>query len=237
MTLRNLFYCLGYSTLLVSPTFFSTANILQEEKVTVHGFRSNSCKERAKCKINNCKKVRGHRGATGATGATGLTGPAGATGASGTNTQSYGRLSLATATTLPISTALQWYAIPFDTFNPSSNMAGTTSSPATITIQESGIYKINVNLYFSSFNSEEDTFNQATYTLGISLNGAMPITQAAVFAGEPGHFSINYSDLVQLNTDDYIQFYIQSSIVGNSIEYDNLVTLEQGNAYLLQIGN
>ena len=115
-------------------------------------------------------------------------------------------------------------------------MSGTTTSPATITIQESGVYQVNVCLYFSSEDSVEGPFTPATYTIGTKINAAAQVAQGAVFAGEPGQFSLNYNNLIHFSVNDSIQFYIEVSALGGGL-LDNIVTLEQANANLVQIGN
>lgn len=179
----------------------------------------------------------GEAGPTGETGATGPAGLTGATGSTGAISLSFGRLFLSTPTEVVFLTPNAWVAIPFDTFSPQSNMSGTTAPPATITIQETGIYQVNVCLYFSSEESDESTFTQTTYTIGTSINGAAQVAQGAVFAGEPGQFSLNYNNLIQFNVGDTIRFYIEASALGIGSIFDNIVTLEQANANLTQIGN
>ena len=188
----------------------------------------------------------GNDGATGATGPTGTTGPTGASGNDGATgaigptgafTSSYGQLYFSTSQSIDLETANDWVAIPFNAFSPSSNMDGSTTSPATITILQAGTYQINICLYFSSEDSFENTFTQTTYTVGTSIDGGTTVACAAVYAGEPGYLSLNYSTLMEFSANDYIQFYMKSSAVGGNVIFNNFVTLVNGNADLVQIAN
>lgn len=197
-----------------------------------------------------CIGPRGATGATGPTGATGATGTAGsmgtagatgptgatgATGATGTFSASYGQLSLSSQN-MDFNSADVFYTIPFTSTGPSSNMSVSTTSPATITIQQAGIYQMSVSLYFSAEDSPEDSFTATTYTFGLDVNGVTtPVS--AVYVGEPGQFSINYSDIMAFSVSDTIQFYIEASAVGAGGPFDNIVTLINCNAYLTQISN
>ena len=172
-------------------------------------------------------------GGQGSAGPTGPTGPAGPGSAS-----TYGQLRFSTSQSINLDMANQWVAIPFNAFSPSSNMNGSTSSPATITVLEAGVYQINISLYFSSEDSPEGTFNQTTYTVGTSINGGPLVSCGAVYAGEAGYLSLNYSTLMEFSANDYIQFYMKSSAVGGGGPiFDNIVTLVNGNADLVQIAN
>lgn len=137
---------------------------------------------------------------------------------------------------MTIDTANAWVAIPFNATGPSSNVSGSTSSPASITALTAGIYQLNVSLYFSSELSPEGSFNQTTYTLGISINGGSTVAYAAVYAGEAGYFSLNYNTLVQLSANDSIAFYMEASNVGGGGSiFDNVVTMIRGDANLVQV--
>ena len=109
--------------------------------------------------------------------------------------------------------------------------------PATITILQAGIYQINVSLYFSSEDSPENTFTQTTYTIGTSIDGGTTVACAAVYAGEAGFLSLNYSTIMEFSANDTIEFYMQTSAVGAGVIFDNIVTLVHGNASLVQIAN
>ncbi len=169
-------------------------------------------------------------GGTGATGATGATGP---TGATGIFSASYGQLSV-TSQAIFLETTDDFLPIPFNATGPSSNMGVSTTSPATITIEQDGVYQINFSLYFSVENSDEDVFTISTYTFGLNVNG-VTTPAAAVYASDPGSLSLNYSTIMEFSASDQIQFYMESS-AGEDI-FANNVTLENGNAYLIQISN
>ena len=111
--------------------------------------------------VKNTKKrcKRKNKGATGPTGPTGSIGPKGVTGATGPAGQgitfSYGQLFISSSTLMEIYQSETWVAIPFATFGPSLNMTGSTTSPATITIQQTGVYQVNVCIYFAAQDSQE----------------------------------------------------------------------------------
>lgn len=159
----------------------------------------------------------------------------GSIGSSGAPFTTYGQLSVSTPEYIYLNTADEWVAIPFNTFNPSLHVNGSTSTPATLTILKEGIYLLNVSLYFSSEDSPEETFTQTTYTLGISTNGASPVASGAVYAGEPGAFSLSYSILGPFSTNDYIRFYMKPSAVGAGGPFENVVRVLNGNAHVVQI--
>lgn len=146
----------------------------------------------------------------------------------------YGQLYLSASQEVPLTSDNTWVAIPFNAFGPSSNVSGSTTSPASLTIQQGGVYQINVSVYFSSENSPEDTFTQTTYTLGVGMNRTV-VAHAAVYAAEAGGFSLNYSALSEFSTGDSLQFYIQASNVGGGEPFQNIVTMLQANAALVQI--
>lgn len=164
----------------------------------------------------------------------GPTGPIGPTGPTGTYSSSYGRLNLSTTASIFFDVANTWKPVIFNSLGPVNNIR---CSSTTMTMQQTGIYQLNVSLYFSSNKSVEGTFTPTTYTLGMGINGNTPVSCAAVYAGEQGFFSLNFSDLLEFSTNDYIRFFLQSSIVGGDVTYDNPVTLESGNASIVQIAN
>lgn len=174
-------------------------------------------------------------GSSDLTGPAGPAGPTGPTGPAGTFSSSYGQLSFSSSQSISLNSANTWVAIPFNAFTLSHNVDGSTSSPATITVVDAGVYQINVSLYFSSEDSFEGTFTQATYTLGISTDTGTPVAFAAVYVGEAGYFSLNYSGLVELSASDTLQFYMKASAVGGDFIFDNIVTMLNGNASIMQI--
>lgn len=178
----------------------------------------------------------GATGATGAKGNPGKQGPTGATGQAGTFSASYGKLSV-TSQSIHFSAPNEWTSIPFNSTGPSSNMDVSTTSPATITIQQGGVYQINFSLYFVSEESPEHSFTTTTYTLGISINGGAKVACAAVYVPEAGYITLNYSNIMEFSANDYIQFYLGASDLGAGGIFDNIVILENGNAYLMQISN
>ena len=129
-----------------------------------------------------------------------------------------------------------WAPIPFDSTGPSSNMGVSTTSPATITVQQAGVYQMNVSLYFSVEDSPEGTFDQTTYRLGVSINGGTVEASAAVFAYRPGQLSLNYDTIMDLSVNDYVQFYLEPSVASGPT-FTNIFTLESGNANLIQISS
>lgn len=152
-------------------------------------------------------------------------------------TPSYGQLYFSTSTPLDFVDPNTWVTLPFNAFSPSYQVEGSTSFPATLTVVKTGVYQMNITLYFSSEESQESTFNHTLYTLGISLNGQSPVPAAAVYAGQAGELSLNYNVVGEFFANDYIQFSIKSSALGGSGEFNNVVTLIQGNANLVQIAN
>ena len=111
----------------------------------------------------------------------------------------------------------------------------STISPATITIQQDGVYQITFSLYFSVETPDEGPFNPTTYTLGLNVNGfTTPV--GAVYAGEQGQFSLNYSGIMALSAGDSVQCDVEASYFTGE-PYGNNVTLENGNAYVMQISN
>lgn len=176
---------------------------------------------------------RGNSGATGPTGATGSTGP---TGPGAELTQAYGQLTVSTPQEILIIDPLTWVPIPFNGFGPSLNMIGSITSPATLTIQQSGVYELNVSLYFLSEESDEGQFTQTTYTLGVSFNEASPSSVGAVYAVEPSSLSLNYNVIAQLNAGTTLQFYMQASAADNPPNNNN-ISLESGNANLIRLAD
>jgi hypothetical protein len=184
--------------------------------------------------------IAGGVGPTGPTGSAGSggTGPTGPTGAAGAGfTASYGQLYLTSAQSINLDAANVWVAIPFNGFSPSSNMTGSTTSPATITILQAGTYQMSISIYFSSEDSPEHTFNATTYTIGTSINSGTTVPCTAVYAGEAGFFSLNFNTIREFAVNDTIQFYMETSAVGAGGIFDNIVSLESGNANLVQISN
>lgn len=149
---------------------------------------------------------------------------------------SYGQLYCTDPQYIHLDSADTWQPIPFDAFGPSYNITGSTLSPATMTVQTSGVYQISLNIYFSSEESMEGTFTQTTYTVGTSINGSPTIEPyAATYCQQPGYFSLNYTTLQELSENDFVEFYIKSSATGGDPIFDNVVRLEKGTAYLVQI--
>ncbi len=147
---------------------------------------------------------------------------------------SYGQLSVTTQEII-IETADDFQAIPFNIAGPTSNMSASTTSPATITIGQDGVYQLTFSLYFSAEDPDEGSFNTGTYTLGLNING-VTTSVAAVYAGDPGQFSLNYSSIMNLAAGDEIQWYLKAS-TAHTAPFDNNVTLEHGYAYVMQIGS
>lgn len=174
-------------------------------------------------------------GATGLTGPAGPTGPTGPAGAPGTFSSSYGQLSLS-AQSIDLYNPDEWIAIPFDAVGPSSDMEASIDSPAKITVQKAGVYQVNFNMYFGLEDADEGIFNQSHYRLGLKVNGGAITTVTGIYANEPGHFLFNYSNIMELSQDDYIEFYMAASNT-DMPPFSNNVTLENGNAYLMQISD
>lgn len=149
---------------------------------------------------------------------------------------SYGQLYLSSPEPIIFDAENEWLVIPFDGFGPSSNVNGSTTSPATITVSEAGVYQLNFTLYFSAELAEEGIFTSSTYTVGTSLNGGTIVPHAAIYAPNPSYFSITFNFLREFSANDYIRFYISSSHLGGGGILDNIVTLVEGNANLVQIG-
>lgn len=91
-------------------------------------------------------------------------------------------------------------------------------------------------MYFSSEDADEGIFTPATYTLGIKVGDDAIRTVSAVYAGEPGEFMLSYNDIMDLSANDTIQFYVAASDAEMSI-FSNNVTMQTGNAYIMQISN
>ena len=117
-------------------------------------------------------------------------------------------------------------------------MDGSTSSPATLTILEAGVYQINISLYFSSEDSAEASYAITTYTVGISINGGGVVDSAAVYTGQPGTFSISYSTLSTFSADDTVRFYMKTSNADGGPPFSDNVSLLTGtSANLIQIAD
>lgn len=126
-----------------------------------------------------------------------------------------------------------WIVIPFNAAGPTSNMSASTTSPATITIEQDGVYQINVSLLFAAEEPDEGSFDVGTYQLGLNVNGVTtPV--AAVYASSAGQLSLNYSSIMELSSGDQMQWYMQSSTV-TPPPFNNNITLEHGYAYVMQI--
>ena len=180
--------------------------------------------------------LTGGQGPAGATGATGPTGPTGATGPSFIS--SYGQLYCSSSQSINLHSSNTYVAIPFNVFSPSSNMDGSTSSPATLTVLEAGTYQVNISLYFSSEDSDEESYAITTYTVGISINGGGVVDSAAVYTGQPGTFSISYSTLGTFSVDDTVQFYMKTSNADGGLPFSDNVTILTGtSANLMQIAD
>lgn len=145
---------------------------------------------------------------------------------------SYGQLSV-TEQEIVIDEPDSWVTIPFNAAGPTSNMSVSTISPATITIEQDGVYQINVSLLFAAEESDEGSFDVGTYQLGLNVNGVtMPV--AAVYATNPSQLSLNYNSIMELAAGDQIQWYMQSSSV-TPPPFNNNIILEHGYAYVMQI--
>lgn len=149
---------------------------------------------------------------------------------------SYGQLSRTSPQSIYFLSANTFYPVPFNASGPSSNVTVSTTSPATMTIQQAGVYQVNASLYISSQDSSESTFTATTYTLGLNINGTTTAV-AAVYAGQPGLFSLSYNACLTFSVGDAVQFYIKTSATGGGNIFDNIVKLESGNANLLQIAH
>lgn len=161
----------------------------------------------------------------------------GGQGSTGSLIASYGQLELASTHAITFDEADAWVAIPFDTFALSSNMSGSTTSPATITIEDAGIYQMNITIYFSSEDSPEGPFTATTYTIGTRINSGGTIAKTAVYAAAAGYLTLSYNTLAEFSAGDTIQFYIKTSATGGGSIFDNVVTLVSGNANLVQIAD
>lgn len=148
----------------------------------------------------------------------------------------YGQLSVSSQN-INFDAADSWVSIPFDSTGPTSHMGVSITSPAKITVKRAGVYQLNASLYFSAHDPNEGGFNLTTYTFGFSVNNGSITEFAAVYASEPGSFSLNYSNLMQLSKHDKIKFYMKTSAIGFVQYFTNIVTLESGNAYLVRISS
>lgn len=182
--------------------------------------------------INGSTGAKGLMGPIGLTGGQGATGPQGIPGSFST---SYGQLT-ASSQGISIQSPAEWVPIPFNVTGPSSNMTVSTTSPATITVNEDGVCQINISVYFSSEDSDEGSFTPATYTLGIKVGSGSVAPVAAIHASNAGYYLLNYSDIMDLSANDSVQFYIAASDAEPDI-FSNIVTIENSNAYIMQISN
>ena len=179
--------------------------------------------------------VAGSPGATGAAGAQGATGATGPTGPAGTFSASYGQLSLS-GVSIDMRNPDEWLPIPFSTVGPSSNATVSTTSPAKITVQKSGAYQVSMSLYILGEAADEGWFVASNYKLGLKINGGATTTVATLHVDEAGRFSLNHSNIIELSANDTVQFHIASSDA-DSPPFTNYITLENGNAYLMQISD
>jgi hypothetical protein len=181
--------------------------------------------------------VTGATGATGAQGTSGTTGAVGATGlagAAGTFSASYGQLSLSSQAI--DFDAGNWTPVPFDLTGPASGTDVSTSSPAKITVQKAGKYQVSSSIFLLGEDADEGWFMDATYSLGIQINGGAITPIAAYHTDQSGYFSFNYSTITQLAANDNVQFYLKTTNVSIPINVNN-ITLESGNAYVMQISD
>lgn len=147
---------------------------------------------------------------------------------------SYGQLSIS-GESMPLYNPDTWIPVRFTSTGVSASIGLSTSSPATITIASNGIYQIGFSVYFSVDDADEHTFDVTTYTLGLKINDTTtPV--AAVHVGESGHFSLNFSNIIELAASDEVQFYMKSSNTDYP-PFANHVSLEKGNAYVMQIAS
>lgn len=153
---------------------------------------------------------------------------------SATFSAAYGQISVL-AQRINLDSINTWIPIPFNSTGPASNMTLSTTSPATITIQKAGTYQITYSFYFSVEDAPEGFIVASTYILGLNINGTITQT-AATYANRAGLYSLNYSTIIELAVNDQIQFYMESFNGGSGINA-NIVTLENGNAYVMQISN
>lgn len=174
----------------------------------------------------------GPRGVAGAQGATGATGP---TGIPGTLTTAYGQLST-TSSIITFSNPNDWVAVPFAVAGASSKMSVSTTSPASITVQQEGVCQVSVNIYLSAEESDEGTYTPTTYTLGIRVNDGSITPVGAVEALNSGGYVLNYNNILDLSANDKVRFYMAASDTEFGA-FANIVTVESGNAYLMQISN
>lgn len=155
---------------------------------------------------------------------------------SGAFLTSYGQLTFASEQNINFTAIDEWTPIPFNTAGPASGMNVSTTSPATITVTNSGAYQLTASLYFSVADSIEATFEQTTYTLGLTINGVTtPVT--SVYIGAPEYCSLNYTILKELSANDEIQWHMEVSDLGSYDGFRNIVSLINGGAYALQISN
>lgn len=174
--------------------------------------------------------IKGLAGAAGVNGAPGATGPIGIP---GILSSAYGQFS-GSNQEMDFSTPDEWVPIPFNIVGPSSGTTVSTASPATITVDESGVCQVTANIYFSAWESMEATYTPTVYKLGVKIGSAAVTPVSAVYAADPGHFTLNLNDIVDLSDGETIQFYISASETEMG-PFANVVTLESGSAYVMQI--
>ncbi len=148
---------------------------------------------------------------------------------------SYGKMSLSSGS-INFHDSSVWYPVPFNTIDLSSRMTLSITEPARITIRQSGVYQINFNLHFSVDTSDEGSFITTTYRLGVKINGGPTLPVAAIHIREPGACSLTYSDIRAFSANDYLCFYLDAS-TATEPPFANQFTLENGNAFLVQISS
>lgn len=148
---------------------------------------------------------------------------------------SYGQLSVASQTVAP--DLNNWLVIPFTATGPSSNMQVSTTSPATITILQSGTYQLNVSIYFlTEYPAFESIYTPASYQIGFSTDGGSTVTPVTgVFASDYNErYAFNYSAIMELSANQTLQFYIEAV---TDTGFLNRLVLQTGNVHLMQISN
>lgn len=159
----------------------------------------------------------------------------GSTGSGASFATSFGQLYFSSSRGININVADTWFPIPFNAFGPSNNVDGTITSPATLTILQSGVYQLNVSLYFAVEDSlDEGIFSPTTYLLGTSVNGGTTTAVAGVHVPEATVETLNYNVLQTFSVNDTVQFYIQSNVGG---PFNDQFAFISGSAYLVQIGD
>lgn len=177
--------------------------------------------------------ANGIRGLAGATGENGVPGSTGSAGIPGILSSAYGQFS-GSNQEIDFSTPNEWVPIPFNVVGPSSGTTVSTTSPATITVDESGVCQVTASIYFSAWESMEATYTPTVYKLGVKIGSADVTLVSAVYAADSGHFTLNLNDIIDLSNGETVQFYISASDTEMG-PFANVVTLESGSAYVMQI--